>query len=521
MEGRRSRSSRPCGIWLALSGGGLRAALFHYGALKRLYELDLLEDVTVISATSGGALIAALVGLHGPLANGDAKRWEKFENAFLAAATEGLLGPTMWSLAAWIFLVLSTTAGLTNLALAAWLDSSPTLTRTFWISLAACAASALVTAVWMRYATTRLGRSTRSEEKRRFVPNFNVIGELYEGISDRLVQGVNALLLQFDPSYVRWHFLNQLLFSDAVMGDMKLGPKIFICAADLNSGRELVFSEKFMGELSASGSPRLWRQYKVEVASGERPFTTLLGEDIPAATAVAASSALPPFFTAVPIFADGRLVANCIDGGLIDNHALTITRQMAKYADEQHADALGRTFANSVGHVLALDASPPVKSHERFFWLRTSTFLRLGDVLHNRQVQGVLEDLDDIQRLFKVSARAVGLRFAPDDSCVFKNPEIARLAAQIRTHFDRFSPTECATLAYLGYYWADRWIATEYSDRKDSLAAVPMREVRNILPARFSPLPSELTESKILAHLRYSHIRLGVWRRICRVVAAA
>jgi predicted acylesterase/phospholipase RssA len=61
MEKHRTQSPRPRGIWLAMSGGGLRAALFHYGALKRLYELDLLEDVTVISATSGGALIAALI----------------------------------------------------------------------------------------------------------------------------------------------------------------------------------------------------------------------------------------------------------------------------------------------------------------------------------------------------------------------------------------------------------------------------------------------------------------------------
>ena len=66
LEGRRAQAGDPEGIWLAMSGGGLRAALFHFGAIKRLYELDLLEDVTVISATSGGAMIAALLGLLGP-----------------------------------------------------------------------------------------------------------------------------------------------------------------------------------------------------------------------------------------------------------------------------------------------------------------------------------------------------------------------------------------------------------------------------------------------------------------------
>ena len=515
LEGRRAQAGDPEGIWLAMSGGGLRAALFHFGAIKRLYELDLLEDVTVISATSGGAMIAALLGLYGPLTKSEPGKWEKFESAFLTAATRGLLGPTMWSLAAWIFLLFSTVAGLANLALSAWAGPSPALTKFFWFNFLCCAASALVTAVWMHWAPAR--SSPRSRESRRFVPSFKTIGKVYEGVSDRLRHGVNALLLQFDPSYVRWHFLNRLLFGNALMGELKLGPKIYICAVDLNSGRELVFSEKLVGELSTSGSPRLWRQNKVEVAMGDRPFTTLLGENVPIATAVAASSALPPFFTGVPIFLDGRLVANCIDGGVIDNHALIITRQMAKYADEQHPDLFGRTFANSVAHVLALDASSPVKSYERFFWLRVSTLFRLEDVLHNRQVQGVLEDLDDIQRLFNVSAHAVGLRIDPDKSCPLQ--KVAGLAARIRTHFDRFSAIECAVLAYLGYYWANRWVESEYSNRKDLVAAVPMVSIDKILPEPFAPGRAELSEEKILAHLRYSHLRVSLWRRMRRLLA--
>ncbi len=40
---------------LALSGGGLRASLFHIGVLGRLAELDLLRHVDVISTVSGGS----------------------------------------------------------------------------------------------------------------------------------------------------------------------------------------------------------------------------------------------------------------------------------------------------------------------------------------------------------------------------------------------------------------------------------------------------------------------------------
>ena len=48
------------GIGLCLSGGGYRAALFHLGALRRLHEIGILEQVTHVSSVSGGSLIAAI-----------------------------------------------------------------------------------------------------------------------------------------------------------------------------------------------------------------------------------------------------------------------------------------------------------------------------------------------------------------------------------------------------------------------------------------------------------------------------
>jgi len=46
-------------IGLALSGGGFRASLFHLGVIRRLEELGIMEDVSVVSAVSGGSIIAA------------------------------------------------------------------------------------------------------------------------------------------------------------------------------------------------------------------------------------------------------------------------------------------------------------------------------------------------------------------------------------------------------------------------------------------------------------------------------
>lgn len=48
-------------IGLSLSGGGVRAAVFHLGVLSRLADQDLLGKVTFISTVSGGSLAAGLI----------------------------------------------------------------------------------------------------------------------------------------------------------------------------------------------------------------------------------------------------------------------------------------------------------------------------------------------------------------------------------------------------------------------------------------------------------------------------
>jgi NTE family protein len=48
-------------IGLALSGGGVRAAAFHLGVLKRLADERLLEFVSAVSTVSGGSLVMAAV----------------------------------------------------------------------------------------------------------------------------------------------------------------------------------------------------------------------------------------------------------------------------------------------------------------------------------------------------------------------------------------------------------------------------------------------------------------------------
>ena len=69
-------------IGLALSGGGLRATLFHLGALMRVRELGWLGRLDRISSVSGGSIMAAIL----------ARAWSQLEvQGFSAEAFESLV----------------------------------------------------------------------------------------------------------------------------------------------------------------------------------------------------------------------------------------------------------------------------------------------------------------------------------------------------------------------------------------------------------------------------------------------
>jgi NTE family protein len=51
------------GSALCLSGGGYRAALFHLGAARRLFELGILANLNAVSSVSGGSIFAAFLAM--------------------------------------------------------------------------------------------------------------------------------------------------------------------------------------------------------------------------------------------------------------------------------------------------------------------------------------------------------------------------------------------------------------------------------------------------------------------------
>lgn len=73
---------------LALSGGGSRAIAFHLGCLRALHDLKLLEQVSTITAVSGGSVIAGLYCSH-------SGSFDSFETKVRAVLRTGFVKPAL------------------------------------------------------------------------------------------------------------------------------------------------------------------------------------------------------------------------------------------------------------------------------------------------------------------------------------------------------------------------------------------------------------------------------------------
>jgi NTE family protein len=71
-------------IGLALSGGGSRAIAFHLGCLRALHDRGLLDRISVLSAVSGGSVIAAMWAYDG-------SDFKEFDNRVSSLLKRGLV----------------------------------------------------------------------------------------------------------------------------------------------------------------------------------------------------------------------------------------------------------------------------------------------------------------------------------------------------------------------------------------------------------------------------------------------
>jgi predicted acylesterase/phospholipase RssA len=79
-------------LTLALSGGGFRATLFHLGVLRRLRDCDCLERVKIVTAVSGGSIVAAHLARHWREYTGDDDSFEKAAEQLIKFTQSDLRG---------------------------------------------------------------------------------------------------------------------------------------------------------------------------------------------------------------------------------------------------------------------------------------------------------------------------------------------------------------------------------------------------------------------------------------------
>ena len=105
-------------IGLALSGGGTRAMAFHLGCFRAFHDLGILKRVEVMSAVSGGSLVAALFADSSSFSEFEERLRKHLSRGFVWPATkklfatlEGLRVLLCWTLIAPINLLLALLSG--------------------------------------------------------------------------------------------------------------------------------------------------------------------------------------------------------------------------------------------------------------------------------------------------------------------------------------------------------------------------------------------------------------------------
>ena len=279
-------------VGLALSGGGLRASLFHVGVLAYLAERDMLRRVEVLSCVSGGSIVGAHYYLE--------------VQELLRTTADGAVGSEHYR-------------AIVERLQTAFLDGVQTNIRcqvfaSLWANLRAL--------LQPGYTTTRH------------------LGALYERVLYSRVK---------DPHHGEPRYLPQLAFIPAGEPPADFKPKydnwrrhakvptLVLNATTLNTGHNWQFTASFMGESPASldaeieGNYRLRRMYYHDAPrlrnrwshALTRPFAPPDYRQMRLGEAVAASSCVPGLFEPI-VLSDlytGKVV-RLVDGGVFDNQGV-------------------------------------------------------------------------------------------------------------------------------------------------------------------------------------------------------
>ena len=482
------KTNRPS-IWICLSGGGFRAALFHYGCLKRLHEVGLLGHVYAFSATSGGAIVASLLAKHQGGSHSDSGAglydydWNAFEHAFLSLVRRGVLTPTA---------LLVTSYLLYAVALPLlWLDS--------YRGALACVVCGLILHGILASLLIR---------ERVYAPSIEAIrwatmDKAFEGANWAHKSFRRLVRMLFQPAFLRWQTLNFRAFEGCLLPTLRSGPLLFVTAVDINTGKEVVFTAGAVTTLGAIGCKELWLQ------RSESSRTT--SKNVEIAQAVSASTAIPPWFRPVRINVGDDPSGVFVDGGVVDNFAMNVPKALSVHTHER-GYARG-AFVARTSLIVMLDGSGPVSAPRWRFASRVPAALRLLDILFNQQMDDLNVNAFNFSTLLKVETVGVTLRLGFPESS--KLDELCEAVSRIRTNLDSFTLEECATLAYSGYLWIEELVkGGAVLDGYPATKWAPPRSLSEVLPASVGQWDSNV--AALRRHLRYSGRRLWLTRVVGR-----
>jgi predicted acylesterase/phospholipase RssA len=502
-------------IWLSLSGGGFRAAIFHFGCLKRLHEIGLLGHVYAISATSGGALIAGLLNRYAqyPEIDPESRRyvldykWEDFERAFLELAHRGVLGPVAIQVIAYAFTLLAwcgVSCGLYGLG--------KTAIELGFLSLVMAIACFSGLAIYL----LRERVQEPSEEAQRWakLSSSFAVAEWNKRSWRRFFD----MLLR--PAFLRRQLLNIRAFKGRLLSGMNHRPQTFMNSVNLNNGEQTVFTTGVVTTLDSKGSSELWE------CRADRPSSR--SGEIDIAQAVAASSAYPPFFSPVQVATRERFFGSFVDGGVVDNFAMNVPRAFSVHihsARGQRYDggwgSIG-SFKSRTSRIMAIDGSAAIDVKLRPIWLRLPTALRILDIVGNQQSEDAETAGWNFSRNLGIPFAMVTLRWGFPFGSKFHDDKINRYVSKVRTHFDSFSYEEIATVAYCGYLWAEELVKEHPTLMLYSgVAKQRLTCFEEMLPDYCGRW--ETNASRLRSHLKFSGQRLKaarwIGRRFLRIFA--
>ncbi len=500
-------------IWLSMSGGGLRAAIFHYGCLKRLHELGLLGHVYAISATSGGSLIAALLSNYKVDTYTDLTRrvllhqydWAEFERTFLKLVRKGVFGPTFMLVLA--YTLYGASIVLLGMDWLLWLLSLPVSAIPLITLL--LLVTGVVLHLSLAWSLFRAGAHTASDEAQiaaKFDQKLDTAGWVRPSYR-------RLLKMLLDPSYLRWQTLNFRVFHGEPLKAMWTRPAVFLTAVELNSGKEVVFSSGLICQLDVVGSRELWEQRKER----ERSDSGV----VEIAQAVSASSAFPPLFRGITVENANGLVGVFVDGGVLDNYALHVPRSFSVYIHPyrsryDRSKGGGPSFREATSYILVMDGAKAPQATTRSAWGRLGTGLRVLSILTDQQFEGAVLASQELNRHAGIPVNLVGLQPGFPHGSFLDNEILKNYVSRIRTHLDSFSVEECAVLTYCGYMWINELVAGNayFSDRYEGVSWTPPLTFDRILPEYCGRWQTTLSE--LQHHLRFSNRRLAVLRILGR-----